>query len=81
MTSKYIITIAIVWLFVGLIWGWILGWVIIGDCDPLVPDSQVIAYHLVGKITLESDSLDRADFNGDGVVNGLDLLLTLRGEE
>ena len=51
------------------------------DCDPIILDSQTIAYHLVGSITLEGDSLDRADFNGDGVVNGLDLLLTLRGEE
>ena len=51
------------------------------DCDPIVPDSQVVAYHLVGTITLEGDSLGRADFNGDGVVNGLDLILTLRGEE
>ena len=51
------------------------------DCDPIVPDSQAVAYHLVGSITLEGDSLDRADFNGDGVVNGLDLVLTLRSEQ
>ena len=51
------------------------------DCDPIIPDSQAVAYHLVGSITLKGDSLDRADFNGDGVVNGLDLILTLRGEE
>ena len=50
-------------------------------CNPIIPDSQVIAYHLVGSITLEGDSLARADFNGDGVVNGLDLVLTLRGEQ
>ena len=48
------------------------------DCDPIVPDSQAVAYHLVGSITLEGDSLDRSDFNGDGVVNGLDLLLMVR---
>ena len=51
------------------------------DCDPITPDSQAVAYHLVGSITLEGDSLDRADFNGDGVVNGLDLVLTLRSEQ
>jgi len=48
------------------------------DCDPIIPDSQAVAYHLVGTITLEGDRLDRADFNGDGVVNGLDLLLMVR---
>ena len=48
------------------------------DCDPIVPDSQAVAYHLVGSITLEGDNLDRADSNGDGVVNGLDLLLEVR---
>jgi len=47
-------------------------------CDPIIPDSQAVAYHLVGSITLEGDSFDRADFNGDGVVNGLDLLLMVR---
>ena len=79
--GKYVVAVAIVWCIVGLIWGFILGMAIAGDCDPIVPDSQAVAYHLVGKITLEGDSLDRADFNGDGVVNGLDLLLTLRGEQ
>ena len=76
--GRIIILISIMWLLVGMMWGVFIAWVIIGDCDPLVPDSQAVAYHLVGSITLEGDSLDRADFNGDGVVNGLDLLLVVR---
>ena len=78
MRWKDIVVIAVTWFCVGLFWGWVI-WSC--HCDPIVPDSQVVAYHLVGKITLEGDSLDRADFNGDGIVNGLDLVLTLRGEE
>ena len=78
MRYRELLPLAIVWFCVGLFWGWSL-WSC--DCVPIVPDSQAVAYHLVGKITLEGDSLNRADFNGDGVVNGLDLVLTLRGEE
>ena len=81
IARHYTIIIAVIWFICGLAWGGCIAWAIIGDCAPVVPDSQAVAYHLVGSITLEGDSLDRADFNGDGVVNGLDLVLTLRGEE
>jgi len=76
--ENLLIVLIFVVLFVS---GFFMGYIGRPNCDPIVPDSQIIAYHLVGKITLEGDSLDRADFNGDGVVNGLDLILTLRGEE
>ena len=37
-------------------------------------DLQLIAQHISGTITLEGGSLERADMNNDGVVNGLDLI-------
>ena len=85
----YTIIIAVIWFIVGMICGgMIIGWAIIGDCDCRgdvnldntidLTDAQLVAQHIVGTITLEGDRLDRADFNNDGAVNGLDLLLMVR---